>query len=193
MFARRVKEDLSLENIQAATVARLTDEGEEGKSPYEKAVDNVAKNAALDCEQPVFDKLGNVIMVDGKPLTAKDSKMAMASAKSLDSVAKLMGLPHKTDKPTFDIKIVQLGDEAIKHILARQGGIIPDEHGYRPPKPSFIDAEVVETYPKPSPSQPSGRTQRAVKEAFNVEELYRANEAKILSVTKGLTIVCRNC
>ena len=95
MFAKKAA--LTKQQITESTLALLTDDEDspDGKSPYQKAVENVASNAALSCEQPVFDKLGNLIVVDGKPLTVKDPKLAMASAKSLDSIAKIAGLPAK--------------------------------------------------------------------------------------------------
>src|SRR5450631_2917505 len=89
MFAAKPKKKaLTPIEVQNATLRKLTDAMNGEPSLWEQIIENLAKNATMSPEQPVFDKLGNIIMVDGKPLTVKDAKIAMAAAKNFDSLLK---------------------------------------------------------------------------------------------------------
>jgi hypothetical protein len=194
MFTKRVKENISLEEVQSATVARLTDEDEEGKSPYQKALDNVVKNAALDCEQPVFDKFGNALLKDdGTPLTVKCPKTAMASAKSLDSIARLMGLPKKAVEEKFDIKIVNVNipEDVMATIMARQGNTLKEERVIYPAQPSFVDAEVVSTNARTEtiPTVVQQKPAKALyKQPVSVAWLLSKNKAVLDKMSTGVAV-----
>ena len=70
----------------------------------------------------------------------------MASAKSLDSIAKIAGLPAKEEKKNVGITVVNVAvpKEVLDVILLRQGATLEEKMHFSPDKPSFIEAEIVE-------------------------------------------------
>jgi hypothetical protein len=95
--------------VQNYTLKKLIEATNGEQSLWEQIIDNLAKNACASAETPVFDKLGNVIMVDGKPLTVKDAKAMMASAKSFDTLLKAsLGNPKPVEEQ-HRVEIVLIG------------------------------------------------------------------------------------
>jgi|HubBroStandDraft_1064217.scaffolds.fasta_scaffold12321_4 hypothetical protein len=110
MFAKKPPKRMPTPiEVQNYTLKKLIESTNGEQSLWEQIIDNLAKNACASAESPVFDKLGNVIMVDGKPLTVKDAKAMMASAKSFDTLLKAsLGTP-KAEPVQQKISIVRIG------------------------------------------------------------------------------------
>jgi hypothetical protein len=178
MFAKREQPDLSLDTIQAATVARLTQEDESGRSPYQKAVDNVIKNAAIDAEQPVLDKFGNAVLKeDGTPYTVVCPKTMMAASKNFDSVARILGLPKKDVEEKFPVRVV---------ILSPSPNMVNREvKEYKPiearAQPQW--AEITDLYtndPAPAPQAPPPQPAKPTRaELANVNWLMQCNSSEM--------------
>lgn len=110
MFAKKPPKRMPMPiEIQNYTLKKLIESTNGEQSLWEQIIDNLAKNACASAETPVFDKLGSVIMVDGKPLTVKDAKAMMASAKSFDTLLKAsLGNPKPVEEQ-HKIEIVMIG------------------------------------------------------------------------------------
>lgn len=172
----------SKKEIQERTTELLTnsDNSPDGKSPWQRAVENVSANAGLSCEQPCFDKLHNVILdAEGNPLMVKDPKMVMSVAKSLDSISRIMDIPSKDESRTLGVVKVELGLSSLAAaLLARDGGVPQEFTGWSaPPVPSFIEGEVISEGPG-LPKIPVARTQPTKTERVYVESLYARNAVK---------------
>jgi hypothetical protein len=200
MFRSRKDSQPTKEEAQTAIVDKITEIDEQGSSVLERILDNQIASATTPASQPLLDKLGNVLMVDGKPLTFTDSKTMMASAKASQVVLKAAGLeqPAREEKKSFEVRIVNIGDETFKMLMERQNGMIQEDLPRRPMQPSFIDAEEVYTNPaptKPAPSQPVGRTEKATesklsfpKESVSTQWLSNENDMEIQKLTSGVSM-----
>jgi hypothetical protein len=138
MFAKKPPKRMPTPiEVQNYTLKKLIESTNGEQSLWEQIINNLAKNARASAETPVFDKLGNVIMVDGKPLTVKDAKAMMASAKSFDTLLKAsLGNP-KPVQEQHRVAIVIVGQ--VENMMNKE--VVEDKP--RPPlRPSF--AEVTE-------------------------------------------------
>jgi len=91
MFSRRPPAP-TREEAQEALVTKLTEVDAKGSSVLERILDNQIASAATPAAQPVFDKLGNPILVDGKPVLVTEPKVMMASAKAAQVYSAVRGL-----------------------------------------------------------------------------------------------------
>jgi hypothetical protein len=57
-----------------------------GKSRFQLILDNQIKNAMMDASQPVLDKFGNPLMIEGKPVMVTDPKIMMASTQAFKEI-----------------------------------------------------------------------------------------------------------
>jgi hypothetical protein len=138
MFSKRPPKKMPTPiEVQNYTLRKLIESSNGEQSLWEQIIDNLAKNACASAETPVFDRLGNVIMVDGKPLTVKDAKAMMASAKSFDTLLKAsLGNPKPVEEQ-HRVAIVIVGQ--VENMMNKE--VVEDKP--RPPlRPSF--AEVTE-------------------------------------------------
>jgi|GEM_PF-5081682 len=115
-----------------------------GATRLRKMFDNIFTIATLDPEQPVLDKFGNIVYVDGKPLTQKDAKIAMASVQAFkELMLRAYGMPSKSDEELESMKT-----QAVKVVILQHPDMmdknIYEEKPRETLKPAFIDAEIVE-------------------------------------------------
>jgi|SRR5665213_2090959 len=106
--------------------------------------DNIFTIATLVPEQPVFDKFGNLVYVDGKPLTAKDAKIAMASVQAFkELMLRAYGMPSKSDEEIDALKTQGVKIVILQHPEMMDKNVIEDKPR-EALKPAFIDAEIIE-------------------------------------------------
>jgi hypothetical protein len=124
--------------------------GEDGKmrkgdiTRMRKMFDNIFTIASMSPEQPVFDKLGNLVYVDGKPLTVKDAKIAMASTQAFkELMLRAYGMPSKSDE-----EIDALKTQSVKIVLLQYPEMmdktVVEDKPREALKPAFIEAEIIE-------------------------------------------------
>ena len=115
------------------------------KSVIHRMVKNITKNAMMDAERPVFDKLGNPVCdADGNPIKVVDPKVMTASAVNFKEIMlRGYGMPSKSDEEleaqkTQGVKIVIL-----QHPEMMDKNVVEDKPK-EALKPAFIDAEIIE-------------------------------------------------
>jgi hypothetical protein len=118
------------------------------KSRYRKILDNQIKNAMMDAERPILDKMGNPIIIDGKPLTAVDPKVMMASTQAFKELTlRAYGAPSKSDE-----EIEAMKTQGVKVVVIAPPEMLNKEVVEEKPKeklvPSFIDAVEITTNPR---------------------------------------------
>ena len=145
MFAKKPPKRMPTPiEVQNYTLKKLIESTNGEQSLWEQIVDNLAKNARASAETPVFDKLGNVIMVDGKPLTVKDAKAMMASAKSFDTLLKAsLGNPKPVEeKHRVNIVLVGMTENMVNKEVV-------EEKPREKLVPSFAEVTEIITNPQP--------------------------------------------
>lgn len=115
-----------------------------GATRLRKMFDNIFTIASMDPEQPVFDKFGNLVYVDGKPLTQKDAKIAMASVQAFkELMLRAYGMPSKSDEEMDALKT-----QAVKVVILQHPDMMDKKVYEEKPRetlvPAFIEAEIVE-------------------------------------------------
>jgi hypothetical protein len=188
MFSAPKQERLTRKEIAEATIARLTDDSN-GKSKYQEILDNVAKNAALDCMIPVYTKSGEPVLdAEGNQIRVPDARVGMVSAKSLDTLSKIMGLPEKEEQQVgHRVEILLIHTPQLMHPEVR-----PYE-AHSAPQPAWIEGEFTETNephtPQPVPQAPAPRKVLHVKEVSvgwllgrNTKAINAAKDGKMCSV-----------
>jgi uncharacterized tellurite resistance protein B-like protein len=106
--------------------------------------DNIFEIASMSPEQPVFDKFGNPIVDEnGKAVTAKDAKIAMASVQAFkELMSRAYGMPSKSDEEMDALKT-----QGVKIVVIAPPNMMDKEVYEEKPKeklvPAFIDAEIV--------------------------------------------------
>ena len=115
------------------------------KTRIRKMLDNAIKNASMDAERPVFDKLGNqVFNEDGTPLLVVDPKVMMASAQNLKEVMlRAYGAPSKSDEELNAMKLQTVKVVIMQHPEMMDKTVVEDKP-HEKPVPAFIDAEIIE-------------------------------------------------
>jgi hypothetical protein len=108
-------------------------------------LDNAIKNASMNAERPVFDKLGNqVFNEDGTPLLVVDPKVMMASAQNLKEVMlRAYGAPSKSDEELNAMKLQTVKVVIMQHPEMMDKTVVEDKP-HEKPVPAFIDAEIIE-------------------------------------------------
>jgi hypothetical protein len=120
-----------------------------GRARVREVFDRLYSNAIMSPEQPVIDKLGNVVYTindkgEKVPLTTKDPKVMMASKENAkELMLRTWGMYAKSDE-----EIEALKTQAVK-VLVLQHPDMMDKNVYEEKpkealKPAFIDAEIVE-------------------------------------------------
>jgi hypothetical protein len=188
MFARKA-DPPSKEEAQAAITAKVTEVDAEGSSVLERILDNQIAAATTPAAQPVIDKLGNPILVDGKPVLVTDPKVMMASAKAAQVVLRSAGLEQPEKQPVFqnkvEIVIIQPPDLMHKEIV---------EEKPRPPLvPHFAEVTEIHTnpapdltvMPKPAPSDPKLLTEKVSVEWIMAQP---GNKAKVFEASRGKSL-----
>jgi hypothetical protein len=102
------------------------------KSRISKMTNNIIKNAEMNAERPVFDKLGNIVLdEEGRVVTAVDPKVMMASAQNYKEIMlRAYGTPQKSDE-----EINALKTQTVKVVILQH--------------PELMDKTVYEEKPKP--------------------------------------------
>ena len=102
------------------------------KSRIHRMTQNILKNAEMDAERPILDKQGNLVLdEDGKPFTAVDPKVMMASAQSYKEIMlRAYGAPGKSDEELNAMKT-----QTVKIVILQH--------------PELMDKNVYEEKPKP--------------------------------------------
>jgi hypothetical protein len=192
MFARKA-DPPSKEEAQAAIVAKVTEVDAEGSSVLERILDNQIVAATASAAQPLLDKLGNVLMVDGKPVTITDPKVMMASAKAAQVVLRSAGLEQPVKEPVqqnrVEIVIIQPPD----NMMNRE---VIEDKPHPPLVPKFAEVTEIRTNAAEDltimskPAKPAPRTQRAIKQSVSVEYLMSLgpNAVEVSKVSKGISI-----
>ena len=114
-------------------------------SRFRKMFDKIFEIATCGFEQPAKDKHGNVIMMpDGKPLTYKDAKMAMASVQAF----KELMLRSHGEAPKNDAELEALQQHGVRIVVIQPPAEMMNrdviEDAPRPAlKPAFIEGEFV--------------------------------------------------
>jgi hypothetical protein len=107
-----------------------------GISRFRKLFDNIYNIATMSPEQPVMDRLGNVLYVVGDdgnkhPLMVKDAKIAMASVQAFkELMLRAYGMPSKSDEEMEAMKT-----QGVKIVILQH--------------PEMMDKTVVEDKPRP--------------------------------------------
>lgn len=102
------------------------------KSRIHRMTQNIIKNAEMDAERPLTDKLGHLVMdEDGKIVTAVDPKVMMASAQNYKEIMlRAYGAPGKSDEELDAMKT-----QTVKVLILKY--------------PELMDKNVYEEKPKP--------------------------------------------
>jgi hypothetical protein len=118
----------------------------ESKSLFVKGFENLADIMTADSRVPVLDKFGKPILIDGKPLLTRDSKMAMASIKAYQALMERgFGKVQPGDEEMDALRIA-----GVKIVVVSSPELMNPEVVKEKPKelgtnrPSFIEAEIVE-------------------------------------------------
>jgi hypothetical protein len=121
-----------------------------GKSRFQMILDNQIKNAMMDPEQPVFDKLGHPIMKEnGKPLVVVDPKIMMASTQAFKEIMLRADGKYATSEEDLEaqklhgVKIVVI--EAPSNMVNRE---VIEEKTKEKLTPSFIEGEFSDPDPE---------------------------------------------
>jgi hypothetical protein len=102
------------------------------KSIHRRIWENIAKIAMMSPEQPVIDKLGNVVYKeDGKPLMLTDPKMSMASIQAAKEI--YLRADGKYSTSDEDLEANKLHGVKIVMVL---------------PPPEMVNREVIEDKPR---------------------------------------------
>ena len=128
------------------------------KSRFRRMFDNIFSISAMSPEQPVFDKLGDIVWLkapvkdletgkiirEGIPVTVKDAKLAMASTQAFkELMLRAYGMPSKSDE-----EIDAMKKEGVKIVVIAPPEMVNKEIVAETVReklvPSFIDAEIVE-------------------------------------------------
>ena len=143
-----------LNKVEAGPDGRMT---KRDKTRFRRMFDNIFNIASMSPEQPVFDKLGNIvwtrppvvdenekIVMEGIPMTVKDAKIAMASTQAFkELMLRAYGMPSKSDE-----EIDAMKKEGVKIVVIAPPEMVNKEIVEEKPRelmvPSFIDAEFVE-------------------------------------------------
>ena len=119
------------------------------KSIINRMVKNITKNAMMDAERPLTDKLGNLLTYkdsDGveRVYTAVDPKVMMASAQNFNEIMlRGYGAPSKSDEELNAMKTQSVKVIVLSHPELMDKNVYEDKPK-EPPVPAFIDAEIVE-------------------------------------------------
>jgi hypothetical protein len=115
------------------------------KSRYHRMVENQIKNAMMDAERPVFDKLGFLILdTAGEIVKVVDPKVMMASTAAFkELMLRADGMPSKSDEDLDALKT-----QGVKIVILQHPEIM-DKNVYEDKpretlKPAFIEGEFVE-------------------------------------------------
>ncbi len=188
MFSKRPPAP-TREEAQEALVTKLTEVDAEGSSVLERILDNQIAAASTSADQPLCDKFGHPVLVDGKPLLLTDPKVMMASAKAAQVVLRSAGLEQPIKEPVqqnrVEIVIIQPPDNMMNHEVV-------EDKPHPPLVPKF--AEVTEIHTNPAedlsvpakPVKPAPRTQPIKRELISVEWVAAQNQGKLLEVSKGV-------
>jgi hypothetical protein len=120
----------------------LEEDTEDGQKKILKVFSNLYENAIMSAFNPVFDKLGNLVMVDGKPLMVKDAKIAMSSAQN----AKILLERAYGDVPKNEEEIEAGKTQGVKVVMipfpeVLMNQIVKEDRPREPLRPAFIEAE----------------------------------------------------
>ena len=100
--------------------------------------------ATASFQEVVLDKAGQPILIDGKPLTVKDAKMAMASVKAYEALmARVYGKIQPGDEELDALKVAGVKVVIVSAPDLKNNTVIEDKPR-EVIKPSFIEAEIVE-------------------------------------------------
>lgn len=116
------------------------------KSRISRMVSNIIKNAEMDAERPVFDKLGNPVLdADGKPLKVVDPKVMMAAAQNYKEIMlRAYGAPSKSDEELDALKTLGVKVVVITPPAEFMNKEIKEDKPREPIAPAFLDAEFAE-------------------------------------------------
>jgi hypothetical protein len=108
------------------------------KSIINRMVKNITKNAMMDAEQPVYDKMGNQVG------TTVDPKIMMAAAQNFKEIMlRGYGAPSKSDEELNAMKTQSVKVIVLSHPELMDKNVYEEKP--RPKlEPAFIDAEIVE-------------------------------------------------
>lgn len=116
------------------------------KSRISRMVSNIIKNAEMDAERPVFDKLGNPVLdADGKPLKVVDPKVMMAAAQNYKEIMlRAYGAPSKSDEELDALKKDGVKIIVIQPPLEMVNRTVIEDKPREKLEPAFIEGEFVE-------------------------------------------------
>jgi hypothetical protein len=114
------------------------------QSRFRKMFNKLFEIATCDFEQPVTDKLGNAVMVNGKPLTVKDPKIMMAVVQA----QKEMMLRAHGDPSKNEAEVEAMQQHGVRIVVIQPPAEMMNrdvvEDAPRPAlKPAFIEGEFV--------------------------------------------------
>ena len=115
------------------------------KSRISKMTNNIIKNAEMDAERPLIDKLGNLRLdEEGKVIKVVDPKVMMASAQSYKEIMlRAYGAPGKSDEELNAMKTQTVKIVIMQHPEMMDKTVVEDKP-HEKPVPAFIDAEIIE-------------------------------------------------
>ena len=118
---------------------------QKSRSHIRKIALNIIKNAEMDAEQPLRDKLGNLVRDgDGKIVTVVDPKIMMASAQNTkELMLRAYGAPSKSDEELNAMKMQSVKVVILQHPEMMDKNVVVDRP-HEAPVPTFIDAEIIE-------------------------------------------------
>ena len=118
---------------------------QKSRSHIRKMTLNIIKNAEMDAERPIFDKLGKLVRDgDGKIVTVVDPKIMMASAQNYKEIMlRAYGAPSKSDEELNAMKMQSVKIVIIQHPEMMDKVVVEDKP-HEKPVPAFLDAEIIE-------------------------------------------------
>jgi hypothetical protein len=118
---------------------------QKSRSHIRKMTLNIVKNAEMDAEQPVYNKLGMPVLdADGNQRKVVDPKIMMASAQSYKEIMlRAYGAPSKSDEELNAMKMQSVKIVIIQHPEMMDKVVVEDKP-HEAPVPAFIDAEIIE-------------------------------------------------
>ena len=116
------------------------------KSRIHKMTQNIIKNAEMDAERTVFDKMGNLVLDENcKPVKVVDPKVMMASAQSYkELMLRAYGAPGKSDEELNAMKMQKVNVVIITPPAEFMNKEVKEEKPREALEPAFLDAEIVE-------------------------------------------------